>query len=70
MMLNSRRKKMKNWKTTAAGIASFLAVVSTQLQYYWDANPSTTPDWNLVAGAAFVLWGLVMAKDASEKGQS
>ena len=36
------KKNLKSWKTTAFGIASFLAIMCTQVIAFTDGDPETT----------------------------
>ena len=57
---------MKNWKTTAAGIAAFLAVVLAQVSAAIDSDPATVANWQALIPAAVVCWGLIKAADATK----
>lgn len=59
---------MKSWKTTAAGIAAFFAVASPEAVKFFDNDPATVPQWELVIGAAIVAVGLLFAKDSNVTG--
>lgn len=52
-----------SWKTTAAGILSFIAVLAVNVSAFLDSNPETTPEWSAVGAAAVVAWGLFKARD-------
>ena len=54
---------MKNWKTTAAGVAAAVGALGTALGAILDSDPLTTPNWTLVASLGALALGLVMAKD-------
>ncbi len=57
---------MKNWKTTLAGVAAFLAVVLSQISAAMDSNPETVANWQALIPAAVVCWGLIKAADATK----
>lgn len=54
---------MKSWKTTLAGIMSFITLSWTQVQFLLDTDPLTNPDWGIIIGAVTVLSGLLFARD-------
>lgn len=54
---------MKNWKTTAAGVAAALGALLTAAGALLDADPATQPNWPLVFSLGSVAVGLVLAKD-------
>jgi hypothetical protein len=41
---------MKSWQTTAAGVATIIAIASGAIRLLADGNPETNPDWNTVIG--------------------
>ena len=64
--------KKASWKTTAAGIATFIGVLAAQLSALWDSGPGselTTADWGLVAGAAAVAIGLIFSRDSDKSSE-
>ena len=54
---------MKSWKTTAAGIAGFLAVLAPNVQSVLDNDPATVANWGAVIAALTVAIGLFFARD-------
>jgi uncharacterized membrane protein YhhN len=54
---------MTNWKTTAAGIGAFLTALGTAISATFDNDPTTDPNWAIVATALFFAVGLFFAKD-------
>lgn len=59
-----------SWKTTAAGIAQWLSVVSLQAQKAFDNDATTNIDWNIVMMATFLLVGLLVARDSDKSTES
>jgi hypothetical protein len=55
---------MRNWKTTAAGIAAAVGAVGTALAALLDGDPATAPNWTVVGGLVAAAVGLVAAADA------
>ena len=60
---NNKTMKNKSWKTTVAGIFTFLAVLAPSVTALLDGVESTVPDWGLVVAAAIAMFGLVSARD-------
>ena len=58
---------MKNTKTTIAGIGAILVAVGGALKALFDGDPSTNLDITTTVAAISAGFGLIMAKDASEK---
>ena len=58
---------MKNTKTTIAGIGATLVAVGGTLKAIFDGDPTTSVDITSTIAAISAGFGLVMAKDASEK---
>jgi hypothetical protein len=58
---------MKNTKTTIAGIGAILVAVGGTLKAIFDGDPTTSVDITSTIAAISAGFGLVMAKDASEK---
>ena len=58
---------MKNTKTTLAGIGAILIAIGGALKAIFDGDPSTNIDIASTIAAATAGFGLIMAKDASEK---
>ena len=58
---------MKNTKTTLAGIGAILVAIGGALKAIFDGDPSTNIDIASTIAAATAGFGLIMAKDASEK---
>ena len=58
-----------NWKTTVAGVVSFLSIVSPQFNLLFDGDVATNPDWNIIVGATTILLGLVAARDADKSSE-
>ena len=50
--------------TTIAGILAFLSLLFGQLQFMFDTDAATNPDWSMIVSALFVLIGLLKAKDS------
>ena len=58
---------MKNTKTTLAGIGAILVAIGGALKALFDGDPSTNIDLSSTIAAVTAGFGLIMAKDASEK---
>ena len=58
---------MKNWKTTAAGIAAIIAAVAQGLAATLDGDPATVADWATIVPLVLGALGLIVAKDAVSK---
>jgi len=58
---------MKNTKTTLAGIGAILVAIGGALKAIFDGDPSTNIDLASTIAAVTAGFGLIMAKDASEK---
>lgn len=58
---------MKNTKTTLAGIGAILVAIGGCLKALFDGDPSTNIDLASTIAAVTAGFGLIMAKDASEK---
>jgi len=54
---------MKSWKTTLAGIGGILGAIGLAVKAQYDNDPSTIPDWSVVAGAVMFGIGLIFAAD-------
>lgn len=52
-----------SWKTTLAGIGAILAAIGPALKAVFDGDPSTNPDWAVVATAVTAGIGLIFARD-------
>lgn len=52
-----------SWRTSAAGVLGFLDLLIGQLQNVFDDKADTTFDFNLIIGAAIIMWGLLNARD-------
>ena len=52
-----------SWKTSVAGILGFVDLLIGQLQNVFDDKPETSFDFNLIIGAAIIMWGLLNARD-------
>ncbi|KAA3637788.1 MAG: hypothetical protein DWQ02_06215 [Bacteroidetes bacterium] len=50
--------------TTIAGILAFLSLLFGQIQFMFDSDMTTNPDWSMIVSALFVLIGLIKAKDS------
>lgn len=46
---------MKSWNTTIAGVLGALALLFTQVQYFFDGNAETHMDMATIVGAVGVL---------------
>lgn len=55
---------MNNWKTTAAAVLAFLAIICTGAASLLDNDPNTNPDFSTLGIAATTAFGLLLAKDA------
>ena len=55
---------MKNWKTTASGVALALALLFNSASAALDNDPNTTPDITAVMGAISALALAFHSKDA------
>jgi len=58
---------MKNTKTTLAGIGAILVAIGGALKAIFDGDPSTNIDLASTIAAVTAGFGLIMAKDATEK---
>jgi len=58
---------MKNTKTTLAGSGAILVAVGGALKAIFDGDPSTNIDLASTIAAVTAGFGLIMAKDATEK---
>ena len=56
--------------TTISGILAFVALLSGQLQYMFDADLTTNPDWSIIVSALFILIGMIKAKDSVSKNKT
>src|SRR3990167_7865158 len=65
---NERDFVMKNWKTTAAGLLSGLALCLTQVGYLLDADPATNPDFSVIIAAIGLIVHGFVAKDSTVTG--
>ncbi len=54
---------MGSWRTTAGGVIAFLAVLFAQAAAMLDSDPLTVPNWDLLVGAAALLFSLWKARD-------
>jgi len=54
---------MKAYKTTAAGVIFFLSVLFTEMGNYFDNDPKTVPNFNLIVEAGIVAAGFFFAAD-------
>jgi hypothetical protein len=58
-----------SWKTSLAGAITGLMVILPQVQAILDADPATTPDWNLIVAGITVIIGFVAARDGDKSSQ-
>jgi hypothetical protein len=58
--------KMKNTKTTLAGVGAILVAVGGALKAIFDGDPSTNVDLTTTIAAVTAGIGLIWAKDATE----
>ena len=54
---------ISSWRTTAAGIAAILAAVASAIPPLVDSDPTTSPEWAVVAAAIMAGVGLIMGRD-------
>ena len=54
---------MKSKQTTLGGIILLLGVLFSQLGTFFDVDPTTNPDWALIAGAVGMFWTALKARD-------
>ena len=54
---------VKSAQTTVAGILAALSVLFGELQFIFDADPLTNPDWNTVVTVLLLSVGLLRARD-------
>ena len=54
---------MKSWKTTLAGIMTFVTLAWNQIQYAIDSDPLTNPEWSLVITGLIAMIGFFKARD-------
>ena len=59
----SEKKPKKSWRTTAAGVGQFLAILGAAVAAHFDGDPATVPTWGAVAASAVVMLGLLQARD-------
>ena len=52
-----------SWRTSAAGVLGFLDLLVGQMANLVDDKPETSFDFNLIIGAAIIMWGLLNARD-------
>lgn len=52
-----------NWRTTLFGVLAFISLASGQVSLYFDEDPATSPDWNLVAAGFATLLVALRARD-------
>lgn len=53
----------KSWKTTAAGVVAFLALVFGEVQKELDDDPETNANWNVIVEAGALLWMGLSGRD-------
>ena len=61
---------LRSWKTTLAGVLAALGVILPQAAAFFDGDPATTPNWQVVIGAvitAGALFGLGAAARDNDK---
>lgn len=58
----------KSWKTSLAGLGMVLAGIGGFLGPYFDGDPSTDPNYQIVIGAIITGVGLMFAKDHNVTG--
>jgi len=56
-------KMPKSWRTSIAGVALWFATVGNAIFALVDADPTTNPDWKIVAAGFVAGWGLIQARD-------
>lgn len=56
---------MKSWKTTTAGLIAAIVPMLTQIQYWLDDDPLTSPDWKIVTAGIAIGAGFFFARDNS-----
>lgn len=61
---------MKSWKTTVAGIMTFITLAWTQVQYLLDTDPTTNPEWNIIIGGLMALLTGLFARDNDVSSES
>lgn len=59
---------VKNWKTSLAGFGMILAGIGGFLGPYFDGDPATDPNYQVVIGAVITGIGLLVAKDKNVTG--
>ena len=52
-----------SWRTTIGGIVLFLSLVTSQLNYAFDDDQTTNPDWSIILAAVAGLWTGLVARD-------
>ena len=55
---------MSSPKTTLAGVGAILVAVGAAMSAMFDADPLTTPQWDVVIAAVLAGIGLIFAKDS------
>jgi len=58
---------LKNWRSTALGIAAVIAAISSAAVALLDLDPTTNPDWTLLSAAIAAGLGNIVSKDAADK---
>lgn len=58
--------KNKNWKTTLAGLGAILISVGVAMQAFFDGNPETVVNWEVVLASLVAGLGLVFARDGDK----
>lgn len=60
---------MNSSRTTWLGISSILTALGLAGNLYFDGDPKTMPDWNLVIPQILAGVGLVMARDNNKSSE-
>lgn len=68
-MGNLFRNGSVSWKTSLAGIAAIITLVSAAISAQFDEDPTTVPDWNTAIAAVFIGFGLVTARDGDKSSE-
>ena len=60
----------KSWKTSLFGAGGIVTVIAATASAYFDADPTTNPDWGAVAGVIMAALGLFFARDNNVTSES
>lgn len=55
-----------NWKTSLGGFIAAASIVFGEFNLWFDADPETMPDWNLIVAALAALFAALQARDGDK----